>query len=430
MMHSRPFHYWAWLHFLANIFRAFTKTRIGYDFRFVMNEALVLRAVAPYDSAPQNPARRGQGLSQAQVVGLPQKAIREIFNTSNVAILEGLVAGQWASEQVARYGELVASRLGDFVPDIIITWTPVPFLSHAFPDSLVLSTECGPFSRAPYPMTTFLDPYGLWAKSIPCVAAPELLQRTANEEERRLLERIRTQYRSHFESTSPFHGLETQMRKRHRRLCLLPLQFAGEPGFELNSPFRNQGEYLFHVLERLPADLGLLVIEHPTAHWIGDIIDDETREYVRGQYPQVTFVDWQRVESAGQYLIHHVDYVISISSSLGLQAVFWSKPLAAVGWSHLQPYATFNDLEHIDASVAPEDGAKHDGALAWLFRHYYMHEHYGLHSAEWLDRFFRTCKDRLNGGSAGLELYDPIAPTDELVKHLCSPLRKGSQMGR
>ena len=192
VMHSRPFHYWAWLHFLANIFRTFTKARMGYDFRFVMNEALVLRAVAPYDSAPQNPARRGQGLSQAQVVGLPQKAIREIFDTSNIAILEGLVAGQWASEQVARYGELVASRLGDFVPDVIITWTPVPFLSHAFPDSLVLATECGPFSRAPYPITTFLDPHGLWAKSIPCVAAPELLQRTANEEERRFLEGIRT----------------------------------------------------------------------------------------------------------------------------------------------------------------------------------------------------------------------------------------------
>ena len=126
------------------------------------------------------------------------------------------------------------------------------------------------------------------------------------------------------------------MRKRHRRLCLLPLQFAGEPGFELNSPFRNQGEYLFHVLERLPADLGLLVIEHPTAHWIGDIIDDETREYVRGQYPQVTFVDWQRVESAGQYLIHHVDYVIGVSSSLGLQALL----VETVGCCWVEPPAT------------------------------------------------------------------------------------------
>lgn len=32
----RPFHYWAWLHFLVNIFRAFTKARMGYDSRFVM----------------------------------------------------------------------------------------------------------------------------------------------------------------------------------------------------------------------------------------------------------------------------------------------------------------------------------------------------------------------------------------------------------
>jgi hypothetical protein len=205
-------------------------------------------------------------------------------------------------------------------------------------------------------------------------------------------------------------------------LAFLPLQFAGESGFDLNAPFRSQGEYLFHVLERMPEDLGLLVAEHPTAIWVGDAIDQETRDYVRVRYPQVAFVDYRRVAGAGQYLIHHVDYVICISSSLGLQAVLWNKPMVAVGDSPYRAFAAFRGVDALDLSVEPAPNPAQSGALAWLLRHYYTHERFGLHDAEWLDHFFRTTCDRLHAGKAGLDLFEPIAPVEEMAKSLCPPL--------
>lgn len=422
IMHNRPFHYWAWLDYSAKMYRALSASQPSYDFRFLTNDALTLRATAPYEPEPKMLPRRGQGLPANIVLGMQQEVIREIFNASNVAILEGFHREEWPADQINRYGELIRARLDGFIPDIIITRTPVPFLSVAYPDAMVLGTECGPFSRSPYPLTTFLDPTGLWARSVPGACSAELLQRSATEAEKQFLGQIRDHYLPFFRATSPFHELESRLRKRHRRLALLPLQFSGESGFELNSPFRNQGEFLFHVLERLPEGLGLLVVEHPTAHWIGDIIDEETREYVAKRFPQVTFVDWQSADSAGQVLIHHVDYVMSISSSLGLQALFWQKSLVAVGWSQLKPYATFAGVEQIDLSVDAGEGARFEGALAWLMSHYYSHEGYSLSDGDWLDRFFRTCKSRLAAGVSGLALHDPIAPLEDVARDLCSNL--------
>jgi len=423
VMHGRPFHYWAWLDYSASIYRAFAAAQMPYEFRFILNEALALRAVAPYDPAPRHPARRGQGLPAETVVALAQEPIREIFDAPNSAILDGLHHGHWTQEQIVRYGELVRERLRGFAPDVIITRTPVPFLSLIYPNAVILATECGPFSRAPYPLTTFLDPCGLWEKSIPGAHAGELLRRQLSGEDQILLNGIRARYRPFFAATSPFHGLEARLRKRHRRLALLPLQFAGESGFDLNAPFRSQGEYLFHVLERMPSELGLIVVEHPTAIWIGDSIDEETRDYIRLRYPQVAFVDYRRIASAGQYLIHHVDYVLCISSSLGLQAVLWSKPMVAVGRSPYRAFATFAHVDAIDLAVDPGTETRFDAALAWLLRHYYAHERYGLHDAAWLDRFFCTVRDRLQEGRTGLELFDPIAPSvDEVGASLCPQL--------
>lgn len=422
VMHNRPFHYWAWLGYSAQVFRALRDAGKDYRFRFLVNRALWNRAVSPYVANPPNPSQQGQGLSANLVVMMDQESIREIFNAPNIAILDGLHRRTWSSERVATYGRLIREKLGNFVPDIIITRTPVPHLSAAYPDALVLGTECGPFSRRPYPITTFYDPRGLWAESIPGAYADRLIERHPDAEEKQFLDALRQHYLPYFLSTSPFGDLEKQMRHRFRRLALLPLQFAGESGFDLNSPFRNQGEYLFHVLERLPRDVGLLVVEHPSALWIGDFIDEETRHHLEREYRNVVFIDCRTIESAGQHLVHHVDYVICISSSLALQALFWSKPLVSVGWSHYRPYATFQGVESIDVDMESHAFPSRDGALAWLLRHYYPQDIHALHDGEWLDRFFTTSVQRSARGMTGLDFYDPIAPGMQIAERLRVPL--------
>ncbi len=367
VMHARPFHYWAWLGFFADMARAVGEA--GGGFRVVVNDALAGRATAPRDRGTH--ARRGQGLAPDDVIVLAQEPIRALFDAPNVAIVTGLHRGSFAPAQVEAYGALVRRAASGFEPDVVMSLTPADQLRAAFPAALHLSAETAAYSRPPYPMCLFFDPGGLWDRSVPAARAAELLAREPSGAERALLAEFRRRFAAYFAATTPFAALERELRSRHGRLGLLPLQFGGEPGFDANGPFRNQGEYLFHVMETLPEDVGLVVVEHPTARWIGDFVDEETREYLAERHPRVTLVDFRAAESAGQYLVHHADFVVSLSSSLAFQALFFERPLFAVGRSHLVPFAAAVGLDGSPAALPAAD-PRIDRALAWLLTRYFV----------------------------------------------------------
>ncbi len=407
VMHGRPFHYWAWLARAAAFARALSGR--GHTFRFLLNQALAEGATAPFDPARARDPDNGQGLAPEWIVPVLQEEVRRHFDAPNVAILDGFHHERWPASQVAAAGATLRGRLAGFAPDVILTYTPAPHLASAFPDALMLHTENGMFSRAPFPPTQYFDPLGLYARSVPGAHARELLARTATQAERAWLDRLRATYRAWLTAASPFHGLERALRRRHARLALLPLQFGGEAGFELNGPFRNQGEFLFHVLERLPHGVGLMVTEHPTAHWLGDVIDRETRAWVRARWPQVMFVDHASAAHGSQMVMLHVDDVIGYSSSLALQAMFWQKPLFAVGSGLPLLFATAAGVEHIDPARPLGDVADRDGAVAWLMRHYFVPETLCLNDGDWIERFLATSLERHAAGSIGLDFFEPVA---------------------
>ncbi|MFN8588867.1 MAG: hypothetical protein U0704_13820 [Candidatus Eisenbacteria bacterium] len=222
----------------------------------------------------------------------------------------------------------------------------------------------------------------------------------------------------HHAATTVFAGTERRLRERFRTLALLPLQFGGEFGFDSNGPFRNQGEYLFHVLERIPADVGLLVSHHPTSLWVGDRIDEETQEYLAHACPQAIFVPPGAAANAGQMLVPHVDSVISVSSSLGLQAAFWGKRLIAPGWSHLREWADSGRVEDL-AEGALSPPTNHDAAFAWLMRHYWMDLH-GALDGPTLHAHIAGMLARHRDGARGLAL---LADSGALERYEAAVLR-------
>jgi len=400
--HNRPFHYWAWLGRAAAMGRRLASR--GWDVRWLMNAALAVRATSGEPARHGQPASQGHGLPRERLVLLHQEEIRRLYGGSNMAVLDGMQHGRWPEATVRSHGELVRERLAGFTPDVIVTWTPADHLHAAFPDALMLHTENGLFSRAPYEAFQFFDPQGLYGRSLLATHADALRARVPTDAERGWLAEFRTRVREHHAADSMFHSLIAGLRERHRRVALLPLQFGGEPGFELNAPFRNQGEYLWHVLERLPEDVALLVTEHPIAHWVGDTIDEETREYLAAAAPQARFIPLSAAMHGGQVLLHHCDAVISVSSSLGLQALCFERMLVSPGWSHLAPWAHSDD----PARVADDTPARDlDGAMAWLLRHYFVRDARCLEDAEWLDGFLRRFHARWCSGLRGLECFEP-----------------------
>lgn len=408
--HNRPFHYWAWLERAATLGRQLGGR--GWDVRWVMNAALAVRATAPRPAQPAHQPGEGHGLPRERIAVLHQEEIRGLHGVPNMEILRGLHDGSAPEPARRAHGALVRERLGGFEPDVIVSWSPTAHLRAAYPEALILHTENGLFSRAPYPAFQYADAGGLYDRSLLGTHAEALRARVPGARERAWLDGFRTRVREQHRARTRFQPLEDQLRARYRRLVLLPLQFAGEAGFDLNAPFRNQGEYLWHVLERLPEDVALLVTEHPTAHWVGDLIDEETREYLAAAAPQAHFIPLEAAAHAGQVLLHHCDAVISVSSSLGLQALLFGRTLIAPGHSHLRAWA------HSDDPSAAADEAERpdlDGAMAWLLQHYFVRDARWFGDAEWLDGHLRRAQARWRAGERGLAFHEACEPLESLA---------------
>ena len=414
VLHNRPYHYWALLGNSSDMAHALRP--VGWEVRIVCNEALAERAVAPRGQGPHH-SKLGQGMPAEEIVVLGQEVIRRCFGTPNLGIIETLHRGDDRAA-IDAYAGLLREALGDFVPDAIFSVTPGAQLRAAFPDALFFSSAPAAYSRPPFPLTFFLDPVGLWDRSMPARQAAALLDREPTPAERALLDAFRQRFGSYFRAVSPFGAVLADLRARHRAVGLLPLQFAGEPGFDFNAPFRSQAEYLFHVLETLPPDVALLVVEHPTARWLGDYIDDDTRELIGWRYPNVVFLDFRAADSAGQTLVADVDFVISVSSSIGLQALFFGKPLVAVGWSHLVPFATFGGMDAFpEQGPLPAPHPRLDRAVCWFMSHYFIPSALCT-DAGWLAPFLERSVERARAGVSGLDFFDPVAPPDVLAASL------------
>ncbi len=398
LFHGRPLHYAALFDFFVRLADSL-REGAALDARFVSNPALIQRAGERHSI----PADQLYGISDAKlrdVTGLSaMETLRALYKGGNPALLENLAS-------------VYRNVLGDFQPEVVITISPSPYWKTVFPDAVVFHVDGGLFSRDPLPHVFFLDSDGIFNTSAVSRYADVLRELAASPRDRAFVDLVRAEFRHRLLVGSPFHQLERDLRSRFRRVLLLPLQFAGEFGFDLHCDYDRQGSYLLDVLERVSPDTAVVVSEHPTALWLGDIIDPDTREFVSRQYPNAVFAPGIRegVQHAGQTLLHHADAVACVSSSLGMQAVFFEKPLLALGSSHLTHYATWRSVAEFNgATPAPRDLA---GAVAWMLRCYYMPTKLCMDGR----RFARHVAALAEAaGEQGLDRYSAIASDEDLL---------------
>lgn len=303
----------------------------------------------------------------------------------------------------------VRTALGDFKPDVIITYTTAPWLRRAFPEAVILHQEYGLFSRPPFPESFYLDPRGKFANATIARNADALRSYAADDDERAMVEDIRTAFcRRIIPAASPFAALEREIRARWKRIMLLPLQYCGHYGFEGTGKYRTQGEVVRDVIARIDPDIGVLVVNHSTACYHGTIPPPDLYAYLGKRHENLLLTDLSdHVLHASQYLLAHVDMVATVSSSVGLQAVLWNKPVVALGDSHINAVADYTRIEDVTADAPAVSTWDKTGALAWLIRHYYIPATY-LRQKEWMATFVRRCITRQAEGAQGLSFFDPI----------------------
>lgn len=261
-----------------------------------------------------------------------------------------------ASTTVAILRRIAEETLGDFCPEIIITWVPVPHLRELFPDALILHKETGVTSRSPFAPSYYLDPLGFHDRSALAslnAIVPSSSAKSAFPIYKSALQRTLTQ--------TGDCGKWIDRRREFTQSILLATQVSGTFFFDGACSYRSQSHLVLDVLDAIGRDVAVLVTQHPDHPWMRHC-DAQFFEH-----SNLILADDLGV-GGSQYLLPHVDAVATVSSSVGLQASLWNRPLVALGSSHLNRLTEYVGPESIAAALR----SKTDGADvgAWLAFHY------------------------------------------------------------
>lgn len=303
----------------------------------------------------------------------PQLNVNTLFHRHFDFLVSEDAAGEDADPDLAlafetrdRLAEVLSPVLGDFAPDVIITWAPAPHLRRLFPQALILHKETSVFSRTPFPLTYYLDPRGFHRWS--AMARPEEPARTTDAAALEALGRLRAGLSSAFDLTDNVADIVEGLRPG--KILLVAGHTNGVFFFDGACDYRSQSHALLAALEGTPADWTVVASEHP------DCRRFTAAELDFFQNHHANFVPLPDLGSrlgSGQHLVRHADRVATVSSSVGLQALFWGKPLHALGRSHLNRFAASEGPEGLGDTDARN--AFGDPEAAWLSFHYsYLNE--------------------------------------------------------
>lgn len=270
------------------------------------------------------------------------------------------------SDEFSRY---FRGRVGALNPDICITFSPAPFLASLFPDAKIFHFELGAVSRAPFPSTAYLDGHGMFRCGFP-FRHPEIPLGFDHEPSLRTIGEIADRHRQWAAKSNPFSAVTESLRLGSRPSILVALQHAEHYAFAVHSEHGSQYDLLLSVLDNAPDDCAVLVTEHPNF----PVLTPGAIGSLKLRYRNFVFDPaFRQVAAASHYLAPLVDAVISVDSSVGLQALFWGKRLITTPRSNLAPFANGTEIAHIpEILCGPHDADRGRRVAAWYLTRYCM----------------------------------------------------------
>lgn len=259
-------------------------------------------------------------------------------------------------------GKLLKSRISPFVPDICISFSAAPFVKVAFDNIPVLHFELGLYSRPPFPMTAYIDPFGMFCNSYFYKNKNKIINYCPTDAETKLVAVIRELYVSRIAQENPLSDLVRPLVQEFKSSILVALQFSQFYGYDAHAKYQDQYDLLIQVLSKVPETTAVIAVEHPQH----PILTDETLGYLQKKYKNLIWLpEFRTVPSASQYLMEYVNCVVTVSSSVGLQSILWKKPLIVLGHSHLDTVADAHDLSAFAGLIDKPWPEYKDRVLAW-----------------------------------------------------------------
>ncbi len=218
---------------------------------------------------------------------------------------------------------LTSFGMGDYCPDIIVAHDDLKRLRSLFPDAALLGIEVGAYSRPPYPGTFFFDPYSFDCEKIVPGFVEAKNDLTSGLPD--LLDKIRSLATPAFDAI-PAGAREylDQIGARYKNTLLLAVQYAS-PRYSPYTRHPSLLELVQDALDHCPTDTAIVIC--PRAH--------NFRAF------PISYADWADLQARHdnvlvfpedlmwpyytQMLVPHVDGVIAVTSTVGLQAALWGK---------------------------------------------------------------------------------------------------------
>jgi len=271
-----------------------------------------------------------------------------------------------------KYIQLLEDKLPEKIDVFISFLSPADFLRDSYPDTKFLYTEFGIFSRAPYPRTFYFDPSGMFNNSIISKFSQEILEHEPLDSDKAKLKDIKSELLSEYlyeETNTESIEWLCELKLKYSKVILLPLQFSDYFGFDSHCKYKSQYDFLVDILNRVSPDIAVIATEH--TGW-GEVVNEHNISFLQNKYPNfITDKSNNAVNISTQELVPLVDGVISVSSSVGLQALFWDTPVFCEWDTHLKNYSSVTSIDHINKFFESNTTVDNSVLSIWLLKNYY-----------------------------------------------------------
>lgn len=337
------------------------------------------------------------------VIIISQKELLEVFDWDALKATIVWQKEEYNKKQMKCYCNLFKNKLGKFKPDVIMTFSNVPFLKRLYPDALVLYREYGIFSRKPFPETWYMDIYGMHGAQYLNKNYDSIKPKCKlSLENQKYLHSFKSKIVANIKLKSPFKHIVDDFKKTFSKAVLLPLYPNTTYYFQSMTKYNNQIQLLFAVLETIPNDVAVVVTTHPDYNFLNSSLIS----YLKIKYPNFIYErEFENYYSPTQYLIDGVDAVITISTSLALQTLIWDKKLITLNDSFLSCISDGNDINQIKKVLSKQYENK-DDILFWCLTRYFVSARY-LYDANWFNNFIRNALVKFRNGHK-VEFYESM----------------------
>ncbi|PVY79636.1 HAD superfamily hydrolase (TIGR01549 family) [Cupriavidus alkaliphilus] len=325
----------------------------GAEPHVVIGDGVARRALEENLISDQTPYTVVNGDELSAIAGHYDRAAYE-FLTGN------------SGEKIDRIADVIKKALpGDYVPDFVISWeSPVPYLSALFPKATILYQWPGLLSRQPFPELISFDS-GLLNKSSLCKLEPSQGEGEVGEWRAKI-----DNLGEVIEKFDPTRKAVLNWRNKFKHLLLLPLQVDNY--FTVTVPLegaRTQLGVIKDVLRKISPEVGLVVTEYRSKNVSSNVLTTENVDYLRKKHSNFIFDDEiNTIPQVSQYLARALDGTVTISSSVGIQAALWGKPLMCIGASHISHLASASTYDALQLQACSRQRIDRSATLHAAFR--------------------------------------------------------------